>query len=177
MALKQKYVPEDHEGKLYRVRDKDLGKGQPIIVWGSHLPHELAHKLKERVCGRALSNSARIEDMTIPLVPNAVTPRGQPLTNEPPPGLPRAPSSLVTPRSVKPADPMIAAAQAKAMAAARAPAAQAQQRSDNLIPLPQHAHNDDGKLRQVDIDTPEAEIPGDIDDDLESLIEGDAVAE
>lgn len=135
MALKHKYVAEDHEGKLYRVRDKDFGKGQPVIVWGENLSHEQAHALKERVCGAERSQTARIEDMEIPAPATAVTPKGEPLSGSP---VRHAvdPGGLVLPSTPAPADPVIAAAREKAMAAARGAAAQARARAVEPQPTP-----------------------------------------
>lgn len=186
---KNGYVEENTEGS-FRVRDKDDRDGSPVIVWGSHLTHAEAHQLKERVCGAEKSTTARIESMDLPLPATAVTPQGQPISNEPPRALPRpradayAPSpggrrsSVVTPRGGLDIDPQIAAAQQKAMAAARTHAAQSQQRADNLIALPQHPQNvvADSELAQLeDLGPGDApEIPDGIEGELDELIEDPA---
>lgn len=61
------YQRPDHEGKLYRVRDKDYSDGQPVKIWGENLTYESAHALKERVVGRKQSRTARIEEMSAAL--------------------------------------------------------------------------------------------------------------
>jgi hypothetical protein len=63
---KRGYTPEDHEGKLYRVRDKDYGDGNPKI-WGENLAFDAAQKLHQRVTGSRKSRTARIEEMSTAL--------------------------------------------------------------------------------------------------------------
>jgi hypothetical protein len=176
MALKQRYVEEITEGKLYRVRDKNKGNNTPYIVWGSGLPHDAAHKLKEVVTGQEKSRTARLEEMTIPLTGAPVTPKGEPhveaqvtarmLTTPPR-------SSLVTPTQGHHPDPQLAAVQQRAMAAASVPAQQAQQRADNLIALPQHDHPNDALPFAPEV--PEGaplEVPDGIDGDIDELVDG-----
>lgn len=60
----------DTAGQRYRVRnDDESGK-----VWGSNLPYEKAHKLKEQVCGARKSKNAIIENMDVPFPPVAPAP-------------------------------------------------------------------------------------------------------
>lgn len=196
MAGKNGYVTEDHEGKRYRVRDKNYGPDEPCIVWGSDLEHEEAHKLKERVVGSEKSTTARIENMDVPLPPNAVTPKGEPLRNEAPAGL-RSPltsyrppnaadagrvpgqrqSSVVTPAQLH-RDPQIAEVQRRAMAAVQPAAAEAQGRSDNLIALPQHPHPNDALPFAPEVpEGPAIEVPEDIEADIGELLgESDAAS-
>lgn len=172
-----------YEGERFRVRDKDHRNGSPVIVWGSDLTREEADRLKERVCGTEKSTTARVESMSEPLPATAVNPKGQPLSNTPPRGLPsprgfagQRPSSVVTPGAPLHADPKIASVQQKAMAAARAPAAKAQERADNLIALPQHpqhAHPNDQLPFAPEV--PEAgplDLPEGIEGELDELLEG-----
>lgn len=158
MAQKTKYVEENTEG-LFRVRDKDYGKGEPVIVWGSCLEYDDAHALKEKIAGREMSQTVRVESMDLPLPPTAVTPKGEKLSNE----APRvSPSSMITSASRPSADPQIAAAQKAALAAARATAAAAQQRADSLIMIPGARGTDKVELAEL-------EVPDDIDADVDEL--------
>jgi hypothetical protein len=170
MALKQHYVPEDHEGKLYRVRDKDFGRGHTTIVWGSHLEHEDAVKLKERVVGAGKTMTARIENMDVPLPANAVTPKGEPLTNEAPRGLPR-PSSVVTAASPPHPDPVIHQARQNALAAARATAQEAQQRAAQA-----QAQVAAAQAAAQLMDVPEIDVPEGIETELDELADGESAA-
>lgn len=163
----------NYEGERFRVRDKDPRNGSPVIVWGSDLTREEADKLKERVCGTEKSTTARVESMLQPLPATAVNPKGQPLSNSPPRGLPSPRSSVVMPGAALHTDPKIAAVQQKAMAAARAPATQAQARADNLIALPQHAHPNDQLPFMPEV--PEAgplDLPEGIEGELDELLAG-----
>lgn len=183
MALKQRYVEEITEGKLYRVRDKNDGRN-PYIVWGSALSHEDAHKLKERVTGAEKSRTARLEEMSVALTGTPVTPRGDPhveaadtarmLTTPP------RTSSLVTPSKGLHADPRLAEIQQRAMAAASAPAQQAQQRADNLIALPQHGQphpNDELPFAPEVPEGPPIEVPEGFEGELDELADGVAELE
>lgn len=103
-AYHQQPPDEANEGKLFRVRDKDWEN-----LWGENLSFAEATKLKETVCGRGKSRTARVEDMTVP-PPDWYQP--------------------ATPAAA-PEDPQLADARRKALAAARPAAAAAQARHDN----------------------------------------------
>lgn len=102
------------EGKLYRVRDKDWGDGDPVRVWGENLAYEDACQLKEKVVGSNKSRTARVEEMSVPAPETAAHA-----------------SSLVTAPD-KAAGPVIESVQRKALAAAGSAAQQAQQRANQL---------------------------------------------
>lgn len=51
-------------GKIYRVRDRDTGDGNPK-VWGEDLTWDDANKLKEQVVGSRRSKTARVEEMPV----------------------------------------------------------------------------------------------------------------
>lgn len=147
-------LPTDTDGKLYRVRDKDFGDGQPVIVWAENLTYEEAHALKEKVVGGGKSDTARAEDMTIP--PPATATRASAVITAPAPRPTRTParSAVVTAQSAKHPDPAIQAAREKAMAAARPIAQQAQSRAaakaaeavieeDSLVPAGEDLDGDE----------------------------------
>lgn len=149
MALKNKYVEENHDGKLFRVRDKNHGKGKEYIVWAENLPYEAAHTLKERICGQEKSKTARIEEMTIPLEGTFVIHKSAAHA-----------SSLVTSGSAPDPDPQIQAARKKALAAASGPAQQAQARAGQVIRIPQPEVVE------------EIMVPENIEDELDDLASG-----
>jgi len=168
MAGKNGYVTEVTEGKRYRVRDKNPGKGKDYIVWAQDLSYEDAHVLKERICGLEKSRTARIEDMTIALEGRPVTPKGNQIVSlaevteavvdaaAPLRGV--RTSSLVT--APNHPDPSIADAQAKALAAARATAAQAQARAAQVAEQPPN-----GEIEVL--------VPDNIEDELDGLVDGE----
>lgn len=154
------YKPENHDGKTFRVRDKDHGDGKPVTVWGDGLSHADANKLKEIVTGQAKSTTARVEPMDIPSKPNwvrnavviPVTTIGKPATI--------GPNGLITPSTPRVRDPQLAAVHARALAAGRGVAQQAQQRADAAatpVPAP----------------VPEPEPVDDLDDDALAELEGE----
>lgn len=163
MAIKQKYVaPEDTEGKLYRVRDKAYEKNQTTyIVWGENLEHEAAVKLQERVTGSERSQTARVEEMTVPLRPGALDYRGRPIE----------PIEAVRSRVQGPAnpDPVLESIRQKGMTAARGVATAAQERSTNLVSLPSHTPP---APPAMEVDLPELEVPEGIDGDIDELLGG-----
>lgn len=159
---KNGYVTEDHEGKLYRVRDQDKGKGEAVIVWAENLPHEEASFFKERLVGAGKSRTARLEDMEIAPPPTSVDPKGNPIEGrqvapEPPVvrTTPRKASSLVTAGSPAHANPGVQSARQKGLAVARAAAAQAQARAQ-VVEAPSN-----GEI--------EVEVPDNIEDELENI--------
>jgi len=60
-AYRRTSIEEETAGRLYRVRCKDWEN-----LWGENLTHEEATRLKEQVCTRGKSRTARVEDMEIP---------------------------------------------------------------------------------------------------------------
>lgn len=182
MAIKNGYVTEDTEDKLYNVRDKDYGDGKPVIVWGQNLPHEAAHLLKERIVGRGKSTTARLVENTHPLPATAVDPKGNPiedvnelahaLTHKP---VPARPSSVVTANKLH-ADPQLASVQRAAMAAAKVPATAAQQRAA-MVSIPQHAHNQAAEAEQPVEQVPEIDLPPGIESELDEMGDDAAVVD
>ena len=179
MAIKQHYVEENHEGKLYRVRDKDHGDGSPTIIWGAGLTYEAAHALKERVCGRELSRDARIEDEEKPMPTNPVDADGKRFAGagdfDPRVGsmgriiesvatgalIASGASSLVT--APKHPHPDISTMQAQVLAGLSGVTAEAQQRAATA------------EARQATIQEAEAalEVGEDVEGDIDALIDGD----
>lgn len=165
------YKPENHNGKLFRVRDKDHGDGKPVTIWGDELDHSDANKLKELVVGQGKSTTARVEPMEMPAKPNWVKNAVVVLPATPTLGMPTTtgpktvgPNGLVTPTTKPSRDPQLAAVHARALAAGAGPARAAQQRADAAaaaaaatLPVP-----------AIVTPTEDAEL-----DDLDAELEGD----
>lgn len=76
-------VPLDQAtaGKLYRVRDRADAQGE-FVLWGEHLSHTDATKLREQVCGARKSKTARVEEMPADELADAPDPRSRPTAAE-----------------------------------------------------------------------------------------------
>jgi len=118
-------LEQETAGKLYLVRDKDYGDGQPVL-WGTSMPYGAACQLKEKVAGRRLSMTVRVEEMT----PDNAHYLALPIDPRSPFESVHVPATIMTQPPAQPVytDPAIVAAQEAAKRASAPIAAAANQR-------------------------------------------------